>query len=540
MPDLVPLRRALISVSDKTGIVDFARGLASLGVELVSTGGTAKSLSDAGLAVIPVESLTGFPEMMDGRVKTLHPAIHGGILALRDDDAHIRAMHAHAINPIDLVCINLYPFEQTVARPAVSRADAIENIDVGGPAMIRAAAKNHDWVAVLTSPAQYDSFLAEVRRNAGSTTLATRSTLAAAAFTRTAQYDTAIAHHLGATASAVDRGGAPTTHDFPDTLTLTLHKRQSLRYGENPHQSAALYADPDHRGPSVVSATQLHGKELSYNNLNDAAAALALAIELAALDRPGAAAAIIKHANPCGSGVAHATADAVALALKGDPIAAYGGIIALAAPLDADAARVLTGPNTFFEVIIAPAFAPDALAVLRAKSANVRILQFDKGPEQPADAMSLRTIPGGALVQSQDTRPATPAEWRHRAGPPPAAETLQDAAVVWTIAKHLSSNAIAIGGRDNPGIRLFGAGAGQMDRVTACRLAIEKAGPLARGAIAASDAFFPFPDGPELLIRAGITTIIHPGGSKRDQETFDLCEQHAVTCLTTGVRHFRH
>jgi phosphoribosylaminoimidazolecarboxamide formyltransferase/IMP cyclohydrolase len=521
-------------VSDKTGLVEFARALADLGVELISTGGTAAALRDAGLDVTSVETFTGFPEMMDGRVKTLHPAIHGGILALRDHEEHQRAMRQHGIRPIDLVCINLYPFEETIAKPGAPREEAIEQIDVGGPAMIRAAAKNHEWVAAVTAPAQYADVIESLRDHGGETTLALRARLAADAFVRTAAYDAAIADHLSAPV-AEEHPSA-----FPRVLRLALRKLADLRYGENPHQRAALYFDPAFRGPSVVAAEQLHGKELSYNNLNDAAAALSLALELAALEPGVSGAAIIKHANPCGAALAPAARHAVELALKGDPVAAYGGVLAVSSTIDEAVANLVAQPGKFFEVVIAPAFTPAALDLLRARSANLRLLAYDALRPPPRDALSFKSLPGGVLVQTADTRPATPSEWQRHAGPPISPERFRAAAALWTIAKHLSSNAIAIGGHDCVGVRLLGAGAGQMDRVTACRLAVEKAGPLARGGIAVSDAFFPFPDGPDLLIRAGVTTIVHPGGSKRDQDTFDLCERHAVTCLTTGVRHFRH
>jgi phosphoribosylaminoimidazolecarboxamide formyltransferase/IMP cyclohydrolase len=556
MPDEVKVRRALLSVSDKSGLIDFARALAQLNIELVSTGGTADALQAAGLPVRTVESLTGFPEMMDGRLKTLHPKVHGGILALRDDPAHIASMREHDIEPIDLVCVNLYPFEATIAKPDVSRDEAIENIDIGGPTMIRAAAKNHEFVAVVTSPDQYADAIAELKQRHGATTHTLRARLAADAFARTSTYDRAIANYLnpqGATASearaqSAVAGAAKTSQSlFPSILTLSLTKLHDLRYGENPHQSAALYADPARRGPSVVTARQLHGKELSYNNLNDAAAALALALELAAIDAKQSAAAIIKHANPCGASLAPHAHDAAYLALQGDLLAAYGGILALTSIFNDACAELTCKPGVFLEVIIAPAFTPDALERLKSKSSMVRLLAHDPTPVANQQRVTFKSIPGGALVQSADDIASDPSKWTHAAGPtfvPPTAALHGRCApaVIWTIAKHLSSNAIAIGGHDpsSKGVRLFGAGAGQMDRVTACRLALEKAGPLAKGAIAASDAFFPFPDGPELLIRAGITTLIHPGGSKRDQETFELCNKHNVTCFTTGIRHFRH
>ncbi len=531
MPDLVPVRRALISVSDKTGLVEFARALARRGVEIISTGQTAAALAAAAVPVVRVEDITGFPEIMGGRVKTLHPLIHGAILAVRDDAEHQRAVATHGIKPIDLVCIGLYPFEQTAARPGVTPAEAIEQIDVGGPAMIRAAAKNHAYVAILTSPDQIARLLADIEENAGATSLSLRAALAAEAFARTAAYDAAIAAHLHAPGD-----------DFPARLTLSLVKSSDLRYGENPHQRAAAYRHPAFSGPSALGARLLSGKELSYNNLADASAALGVVTDLARHSPGRFAAAVIKHANPCGAATAPSAAAAVELALRGDPLAAYGGILALSGTIDGTAAEIIARPGQFLEVIIAPGFDEKALEVLQGRWPGVRLLAT--GPlDRAARWLSWRSLPGGALVQSPDDAEEDPDAWGHRAGPAPTAEQRQAALVVWLIAKHLSSNAVAIGGRESGAggaVRLFGAGAGQMDRVAACRIAIEKAGTLALGASAASDGFFPFPDGPKVLIDAGVRLIVQPGGSKRDEETFRLCNEHDVTCLTTGVRHFRH
>ncbi|MBL0927639.1 MAG: bifunctional phosphoribosylaminoimidazolecarboxamide formyltransferase/IMP cyclohydrolase [Phycisphaerales bacterium] len=543
MPDLVTLRRALISVSDKTGVVDFARALASMGVELISTGGTARLLADAGLTVTPVETVTGMPEMMDGRVKTLHPKVHGGILAVRSHPEHAAAMARHGIAGIDLVCVNLYPFERTVARPGVTLEEAVENIDIGGPAMVRSAAKNFDWVAVVTRPEDYRSVLAELDAHRGATTLALRARLSADAFARTAEYDAAIAAHLAAAAHADERAG------WAARLGMPGARPAPLRYGENPHQRARLLADERYRGPSIALAPQLHGKELSYNNINDGSAALALAQELARLGQPAghAAAAVVKHANPCGACVAPTAADAVRLALAGDPVAAYGGILAVSREVDAPAAELLCAPGAFLEVIIAPGYTADALEMLKARWANVRLLVTGpwEGRSPEPGELTVRSVPGGVLVQERDLALPDVAAWQHRAGPPAAPQRLRDAAAVWVIVKHLASNAVALGGPDDhtpagAGVRLFGAGAGQMDRVTACRLAVEKAGPRARGAIAASDAFFPFDDGPRILADAGVSMIVHPGGSKRDDDTFKLCEDRGIACYTTGIRHFRH
>lgn len=534
----VPVRRALLSVSDKTGLVEFAGALAAMGVELISTGGTARTLKDAGVSVRLVEELTGFPEIMGGRVKTLHPLVHSGILALRADADHERAMRDHGVRPIDLVCVNLYPFEETIARQGVSPAEAVEQIDVGGPAMARAAAKNHEWVVAVTSPAQYGEVVEELKRLGGATSRPLRERLAAEAFARVSAYDAAIAAFLGR-----HQGIEPSSHpvEFPSVLAVAMPKVMDLRYGENPHQRAALYADPARRGPSVARATQLHGRELSYNNIADAAAALGLVMELSRVSPGGGAAAIVKHANPCGAAVGPTAEVAVDLALRGDAVAAYGGILALSARVDSAAADRLCAKGVFLEVIVAPEFDAAAAEQLRAKSANVRLLAVgDDGADLRPAQLVMKSIPGGMLAQSADDALAEPEKWIHAAGNAPSAERLREAAVVWTIAKHLSSNAVAIGGADAGGVRLFGAGAGQMDRTTACRLAAEKAGALARGAIAASDGFFPFPDGPALLIDAGVSLIVHPGGSKRDAETFDLCNRRGVACMTTGVRHFRH
>ncbi len=539
MSDLVHVRRALLSVSDKTDLIPFARSLVQHGVELISTGGTAKALAAAGLPVTPIDKVTGFPEVLDGRVKTLHPAVHGALLAVRSDPAHMATLHAHGIAPIELICVNLYPFERTVMAEGVSRAEAIEQIDIGGPAMIRSASKNFASVAVVTSPDQYDRVVAELDANAAHTTASLRADLAAAAFSRTSQYDAAIATYLG------KRQGA----DLPPVLTPRLVRQSELRYGENPHQRAALYAEPGSRQTSIVNAEQLHGKELGYNNILDAAAALDLVVtmaEISAHDSPVlVAACVVKHTNPCGASIASSPESAVDAAIAGDPLAAYGGILALSTELDAPAARRITREGAFFEVVIAPSYTPEALAIISARWAAVRVLST--GPFR-ADIgrarIELRSITGGMLAQDRDTLIGQVDKWTHAAGPEPSPGTLAHAASLDAVCRALSSNAIAIGGPDPsiPGspVRLFRAGAGQMDRVASCRIAVEKSGARAQGAIAISDAFFPFPDGPEVLIRAGVKTIVHPGGSKRDQETFDFCQKSGVTCLTTGTRHFRH
>jgi phosphoribosylaminoimidazolecarboxamide formyltransferase / IMP cyclohydrolase len=529
---LVAVKRALISVSDKRDLVPFAQGLARMGVEIISTGGTARQLAADGIAVTPIDQVTGFPEMMDGRVKTLHPSIHGGLLALRDNEGHLRSMQQHNITPIDLICVNLYPFEQACLTPDISKAEVIEQIDIGGPAMLRSAAKNFRFVTVITSPDQYDRVMNEISRHDGATTLELRHDLAAAAFMRTAEYDTAISAWMGTRRPEA----------FPSMLRLSYSRQYEVRYGENPHQKAAVYANPASPEPSVVKAKQLHGKPLSYNNVHDAAAALELVQELLDVAGDQCGAAIIKHANPCGAALADSPRKAFEKAYDSDPLAAFGGILAINQTIDRATAEAIADGQKFLEVILATSFDDDAAALLSERWKNVRLLAIGSMAHSGNRKLNYRSIPGGLLVQERDMFVANTSDWQHAAGPKPDARLLDDAAFIWTIAKHLKSNAIAIG-RD---FQLLGGGMGQVDRVTACKLAVERAGErLNRAAgnspaIAASDAFFPFPDGPELLIDAGVACIVHPGGSVRDQETIDLCEKRGVTLLMTGVRHFRH
>ncbi len=531
MTDLVPVRRALLSVSDKTDLVPFAKALVSRGVDLISTGGTAQALHDAEIDVRSVDELTGFPEMMGGRVKTLHPKVHGALLALRDDDDHLASMREHGIEPIDLVCINLYPFERTVSSPDVQAAEAIEQIDIGGPSMLRSGAKNFRSVVVMTSPSQYDRVVNELDANDGCTTRRLRAEFAATAFGRTSEYDAAIAAYLGR------RSG----ESFPEILRTGFVKIGDLRYGENPHQSAAFYKDPVSTGSTIVNARQLAGKPLSYNNVLDAAAALETVKALGKqVKGAGSAACLVKHTNPCGAAFADSAVEAVAAALAGDPLASYGGILAVGSNLDMETAELLCGEGVFLEVIVAREYDTDALARLKDRWKNLRVLAVgDKKPFR-GRKLEYRSVPGGMLVQDRDARADDVGLWEHRAGPKPNDNDLRDAGLVVMMCRAMSSNAIAIGGRDGAALRLFGAGAGQMDRVASCTIAVGKAGQSSNGAIAASDAFFPFSDGPQLLIDAGVRCIVHPGGSKRDRETLDLCEQHGVTCLLTGVRHFRH
>ena len=552
----LPIRRALISVSEKSGLEALAPFLHGAGVEILSTGGTARFIDELGISVTLVEDVTGFPEIMDGRVKTLHPKIHGALLGRRDVPEHVDAMGEQGITPIDLLVVNLYPFEKTVADPGVSLEDAIENIDIGGPAMIRAAAKNHEHVGVVTDPRQYEGLLAELRATGNTISLETRRRLAADAFARTAAYDSAITNFLASRSEFRPAAGPEEDQDAPASplparIALPLLKIRDLRYGENPHQAAALYRldEPEPHAieyGALATARQLHGKPLSYNNLLDANGALALARDMHALEPGAASAVVVKHTNPCGAAVGPDARSAIEGALAGDPLAAYGGILATSATLDGTAAERLTDKSIFLEVIIAAAFTEDALSALTARSKNVRLLRA--APEPPrhrGDGMrdcTIRSIDGGFLAQTRDDDIPDSGAWTLHAGAPADDATLRAARIVWAIAKHLSSNAIAIGGRggSGSGVRLFGAGAGQMDRVASCRIAVVKAGDLARGAIAASDAFFPFPDGPEVLIGAGVRTIVHPGGSKRDAETFALCRERGVACYTTGKRHFRH
>lgn len=547
-----PIKRALISVSDKRDLLPFARALATRGVTIISTGGTARVLREAGVEVVGVETITGFPEGLDGRVKTLHPGVHAALLAVRENPEHRAFLTAHKIEPIDLVCINLYPFQQTVSAPGVTLETAIENIDVGGPAMIRAAAKNHAGVTVVVSPSSYDRVIAEMDANNGSVTPSTRAELAAIAFSRTAEYDAAIASFLhtrfGSTAAAGKFTNSAVSAAFPPSLEIRYAKVDQLRYGENPHQEAALYADPAATGQTVVGARQLHGKQLSYNNINDAAAALEVVTALARLPRTNTdfrgpvGAVVVKHTNPCGGAVAPTAASAVAAAIAGDPLAAYGGILAVNRTVDLEAARVIADERNFLEVIVAPEFEPDALELLRTRWTQVRLLAVGERVAASTRRLEFRSVPGGMLVQDRDNRVTDPSLWEHKAGPMPSVDDLASALVLETLCRWVTSNAIVVGGPDaaTGATRLLGVGSGQVDRVSACRLALGKAGPAAKGAIAAGDAFFPFPDGPKLLVDAGVRMIVHPGGSKRDDETFSICEKAGVTCMITGLRHFRH
>jgi phosphoribosylaminoimidazolecarboxamide formyltransferase / IMP cyclohydrolase len=524
--------RAIVSVYDKTGIVDFARGLNELGIEFYSTGGTEELLRGAGVSVRPVEDATGFAEILGGRVKTLHPKLHGGILARRDVAGDLAALEAQGIEPIDLVVVNLYPFEATVARPGVTFEEAIENIDIGGPSLIRGAAKNHAHVAVVTDPDQYAGVAALIEERGG-TTLETRKALALAAFTLTGRYDRAIAQYLG---QVLGQAGSE-SDAFPPEFAPRFERRSVLRYGENPHQRAAFYVEPDTGGPNLATARVLHGKELSYNNLLDLDSALRLIRSFA---EP--AATILKHNNPCGAAIAETLAEAFELAYEGDPVSAFGGIVGVNRRVDRATAERLCTPGRFIEAIVAPGYEPDALALLTTKPTwknSVRLLDLGApiGPDAPPPAgFDLRRVEGGLLVQDWDATEEDPASGRVPTRRAPTAEERSALGFAWKVCQAVKSNAIVLA----HGRQLVGVGAGQMSRLDSVRIAVAKAGDRAKGAVLASDAFFPFRDGPDVAASAGVTALIQPGGSKRDDETLAACDEHGMAMILTGRRHFRH
>jgi len=516
------VQRALVSVSDKTGLAEFARGLASLGVQVLSTGGTAKLLEKEGIPVTEVSAHTGFPEMLDGRVKTLHPKIHGGILFRRDSAEHRAAIDAAGIAPIDLVVVNLYPFQATVADPDARLEDAIENIDIGGPAMLRSAAKNHAGVAVVVDPADYGKVLEELRAT-GEVAAATRFALATKAFAHTAAYDGAIASYL----SSLEADGA--RRAYPDVLSLQLAKLQDMRYGENPHQSAAFYRDASPVPGGIAQARQIQGKALSYNNVADADAAWECVKSFA---EP--ACVIIKHANPCGVATGRSPLDAYRKAFRTDPTSAFGGILAFNRTLDAAAAKAIG--RQFAEVIIAPRLDAGARAEF-AKKQNLRVLEVALAHE--ANAMDLKRVGGGVLVQSADARRLEPGELKVVTRKKPGKAQLADLLFAWRVAKFVKSNAIVFA----KGGMTLGVGAGQMSRIDSARIAALKAKSaklVLKGAVAASDAFFPFRDGLDAVVRAGAVAVIQPGGSVRDDEVIAAADQHGVAMVFTGIRHFRH
>ena len=521
-----PIRRALLSVSDKTGLLDLARGLAALGVGLISTGGTRKALADAGLSVRDVADLTGFPEMLDGRVKTLHPHVHGGILAVRDNPEHVAVLKKHGIGFIDLVVCNLYPFEATVARPGAAHEEIVENIDIGGPTLVRAAGKNYHDVAVVADPGQYEAVLAEMRQNQGALTAETRERLAAAAFARIAAYDAAVAAYFARRA-----GGDA----WPAALDRRWAKRCDLRYGENPHQKAAFYVDPAGRRACVSTAEVLHGKELSFNNIVDLDSALNVVREFV---QP--AAVVVKHNNPCGAAVSASLAEAFRKAYEGDPQSAFGGVLAFNQEVDEATARLATELNRFIECVIAPGFSEAALSLFTTRPTwknSVRLLRT--GPLDAAGRdVVLRDVDGGVLAQTPDDRgpeedfkdvqtatkrPPTGAEWA-------------DLRFAWAVCKHVKSNAIVLA-RDG---MVVGVGAGQMSRVDSVHMAVRKAGERVKGSVLASDAFFPFRDNVDEAAKAGVTAVVQPGGSKRDADSIAACDEHGMAMVFTGFRHFRH
>lgn len=524
-----PVRRALLSVSDKAGIVEFAQALSARGVELLSTGGTARLLADKGLPVTEVSDYTGFPEMMDGRVKTLHPKVHGGILGRRGQDDGI--MQQHGIAPIDMVVVNLYPFAQTVAREGCSLEDAVENIDIGGPTMVRSAAKNHKDVAIVVKSSDYDAIINEMDANEGSLTLATRFDLAIKAFEHTAAYDSMIANYFGSMVPAYHGESKEAAGRFPRTLNLNFIKKQDMRYGENSHQQAAFYIEENVKEASVATATQLQGKALSYNNIADTDAALECVKEF---NEP--ACVIVKHANPCGVAVSNSILDAYDRAYKTDPTSAFGGIIAFNRELDAETAQAIIS-RQFVEVIIAPSASEEALKITAAKQ-NVRVLTCGQWDTRVA-GLDFKRVNGGLLVQDRDLGMVTAGELRVVSKRQPTEQELRDALFCWKVAKFVKSNAIVYA-KDNMTI---GIGAGQMSRVYSAKSAGIKAGDEGlevKGSAMASDAFFPFRDGIDAAAAVGITCVIQPGGSIRDDEVIAAADEHGIAMIFTDMRHFRH
>lgn len=509
------IKRALISVSDKTGIIELAQRLAAQQVEIISTGGTYQLLRQAGVPVIGISEVTGFPEIMDGRVKTLHPNVHGGLLAVRDLPTHQQQMEENGIHAIDLVVVNLYPFTQTIAKPDVSFADAIENIDIGGPSMVRSAAKNHRYVTVLVDPADYETVVDEIA-NQGETTLQTREYLAAKAFSHTAAYDALIASYLN------ERLGI----QFPDQLTVTYQKQSSLRYGENPHQQAAFYKEPLAGKGLIASAKQLHGKELSYNNINDANAALAIVNEFT---EPVVVA--VKHMNPCGVGIGASVEEAYQKAYQADPVSIFGGIVATNQVITKEVA--LQMKEIFLEIILAPRFDLEALEVLQEKK-NLRLLELESLTQNKTNYIV--TVGGGMLVQQADLHQVNLTDCQVVTDRQPSQEEWEQLLFGFKVVKHVKSNAIVLA----KGNCTVGVGAGQMNRVGAAKIAIEQAADLAYGSVLASDAFFPMPDTIEAAAAAGVTAIIQPGGSIKDQDSIDAANRFGIAMVFTGVRHFKH
>ncbi len=509
-------KRALISVSDKNGIIEFAKSLSELGFELISTGGTKKAIEESGIPVIGVDDVTGFPEILEGRVKTLNPYIHGGLLAKFSEESHQKQLEEHKIQPIHLVCVNLYPFQQTIEKPDVTVEEAIENIDIGGPTMLRAAAKNHEYVTVVVDPADYGTVLEELKAT-GEVQKETRRRLAAKVFRHTAAYDALIAEYMTNLAK----------EENPEKLTVTYELKQTLRYGENPHQKAAFYRKPLGSTFSVANATQLHGKELSYNNINDADAALQIVKEFS---EPAAVA--VKHMNPCGVGTGKDIFTAYSKAYEADPVSIFGGIVALNREVDKATAEKMH--EIFLEIIIAPSFSEEAVEILTKKK-NIRLLTipFD-GPEKPE--VKLTSIEGGLLVQDRDSYTFEDANITVPTKRQPTEEEWEALKFGWKVVKHVKSKAIVVNDKE----KTHGVGAGQMNRVGAAKIALEQAGEKAKGAVLASDAFFPMNDTVEVAAKAGITAIIQPGGSIRDEDSIKMADEYGIAMVFTGVRHFKH
>lgn len=508
-------KRALISVSDKTNITEFAKNLEGLGVEIISTGGTLQAIESAGVKAIAIDEVTGFPEIMDGRVKTLHPKVHGGLLGKRSNAGHRKEMEENEIEPIDIVVVNLYPFKETLQKQNVSKEEIIENIDIGGPTMLRSAAKNFEDVLVVVDPEDYPRVIEALQ--ADDTPYELRQQLAAKVFRHTANYDAMIAGYFA----------GETKEEFPETYTVTYEKVQDLRYGENPHQKAAFYRAPLATGISLAGAKQLHGKELSYNNIQDANAALEIVGEY-----EDAAAVAVKHMNPCGIGVAANLHDAYKLAYDADPISIFGGIVALNREVDQATAQSLR--EIFLEIIVAPSFSKEALDILTEKK-NIRLLEVDMSQNKEVNH-KLTTVVGGVLIQHQDAGQVTADDLQVVTKKQPTEQEIADLLFAWKAVKHVKSNAIVLA-KDN---QTIGIGAGQMNRVGSAKIAIEQAGEKANGSVLASDAFFPMPDTVENAIKAGITAIIQPGGSKRDQDSIDVCDEHGIAMVYTNMRHFKH
>ena len=517
------IKRALISVSDKLGLANFAQGLVNAGVEIYSTGGTRKHLESEGITVRDIAEYTGFPEMMDGRLKTLHPKVFGGILCRHDNPDDMEGIDEYDIVSFELVVVNLYPFEATVAREDVTVAEAIEKIDIGGPSLVRAAAKNHAFVTIATDAEQYSEILEQVNKN-GCTDLELRCKLAGLAFAHTAKYDRAIAAYF-----AGQRAAGP----FPGTLNFSLRRKDVLRYGENPHQEAALYATSGQAGANLVSAMQLNGKELSYNNLLDLDAALEIVRQF---DAP--AVSVMKHNNPCGAATADTLAEAAEKGMAGDPLSAFGSVLGMNRTVDADTAELLSKPGLFIEAIVAPDYSPEALEILTTKpkwKSNVRLMKVGD-IANGEDRWTYRCISGGVLMQEADVLPDPEDEWKVVTDAKPAGAQMADLRFAWQIVRHVKSNAIVLA-KDQ---MLLGAGAGQMSRVDSVEISIKKAGDRVKGSVLGSDAFFPFPDSIEAAAAAGVAAVIQPGGSRNDQAVIDACNKHGLAMIFTGRRHFKH